>query len=404
MSGNMPTVLSKDAPAEVATSEALSFTRPVKVCLLISSLEFGGAERQVIELTRNFDRKLIDPLICTLSDRVPLAENDPSTQKVLHTVKKNGRFDVTTIPRLSAFLRRNKIDVVHAFLFDAEIAARLAAPISGVRAVVASERNADYVRPRLHQLAQQITKPLFDVMVANSHAGARFNEKTLGLDASRLRVVHNGVDTDRFQPDAAAGKAFREANGIGQDEKVIGMVGSFKRQKDHGTFLRMAARVLEHHSACRFLIAGDVVSGSEDSETFAKEIRQLKAELGLEDRCLFVGNQKDIHAFYNACDLTALLSLREGTPNVALESMACGRPVIASDIADNALIILDGKVGHIVPPRGWEEAANDVSDLLNDSARLETMGEAARLHVCENYTPAKAAEKLAAIYLEQLSQ
>ncbi|MES2474697.1 MAG: glycosyltransferase [Verrucomicrobiota bacterium] len=374
--------------------------QPLRVCLLISSLEFGGAERQVIEMARCFDRRLVDPIICTLSDQVPLVENDPETRKILHLIPKRGRFDFTTVLRLATFLRREKIDLIHAFLFDSEMAARFAAPLAGVHRVVASERNADYVRPRLHQFAQQLTKSLFDVMVANSHAGARFNMRTLGLPESRLRVVHNGVDTQRFRPDLAAGLAFRSRLGIAPDEPVIGMVGSFKRQKDHGTFLRMASRLLESRPDCRFLIAGDVVTGSSDSATYAAEIRELAGELKLGERCLFIGNQQDIPGFYNACNLTALLSLREGTPNVALESMACGRPVIASDIADNAIIIREGIVGHIVPTGAWAEAASHAGRLLADPGMLHRMGAAARDHVCSEYTPARTAGKLAAIYQE----
>lgn len=393
------------SPPKMAVAEVLSIAdapgnppSPLRVCLLISSLEFGGAERQVIELARNFDRRRIDPVICTLSDKVPLVGNDPEIRRILHTIPKRGRFDLTVVPRLAAFLRRHRIKVLHAFLFDSEMAARLASPLAGVRVVIASERNADYVRPRLHQFAQQITKPLFSVMIANSHAGARFNMRTLGLPGSRLRVVHNGVDTARFHPDPAAGMVFRARFGIGPEEPVVGMVGSFKRQKDHGTFLRMAARLLESRPDCRFLIAGDVITGSADSIVYAAEIRALARELELGDRCLFIGNQQDIPGFYNACDFTALLSLREGTPNVALESMACGKPVIASDIADNALIIPDGRVGHIVPTRDWCQAAARAKKLVGNSTSLLEMGTAAREHVSDNYSPAKSAEKFIQIY------
>jgi glycosyltransferase involved in cell wall biosynthesis len=390
-------VLELETPA-VCEDSAPVAARPLRVCLLISSLEFGGAERQVIELARNFDRRRIDPIICTLSEQVPLVGDDAETRRILHILPKRGRFDLTTVPRLARLLREQKVDVIHAFLFDSEIAARLAAPLAGVRTVVASERNADYVRPRLHHLVQQLTKPLFKVMVANSHAGARFNARTLGLPESRLRVVHNGVNTERFHPDPAAGAAFRAKIGLAVGTPVIGMVGSFKRQKDHGTFLRMALRLLESRPDCRFLIAGDIVSGSEDSKVYAAEIRALAEELNLGDRLLFIGNQQDMPGFYNACDLTALLSLREGTPNVALESMACGKPVIASDIADNAIIIRDGQDGHIVPSGDWQTAAGHAARLLEDAALLRTMAETARAHVCEEYTPLCASRKLEDVY------
>ena len=131
-----PASLSQGSGPSVANA------RPLRVCLLISSLEFGGAERQVIEMTRIFDRRIIDPLICTLSDKIPLVEGDPDIRALVHTVPKHSRFDLTTISRLASFLRKERVDVLHAFMFDSEIAARLAAPLAGVGVVIASERNS----------------------------------------------------------------------------------------------------------------------------------------------------------------------------------------------------------------------------------------------------------------------
>ena len=373
--------------------------KPISVCLLTSSLEFGGAERQVVEMLRNFDSSRVRAIVCSLSANVPLADTLPNRADWLHIVEKHGRFDVTTVFRVARLFQRYKVDVVHAFLFDSEIVARLAARLARVPVVISSERNTDYTRPFLHKAALKLTKPLFDVMVANSNAGKQFNIRTQGLAESRIEVVHNGVDGEHFHPDREAGLAFRTRLGLPPAAPVVGMVGSFKRQKDHATFLRMADRILDTRPDCRFLIAGDVISGSEDSMAYASEIRDLADTLHLGQRCLFIGNQQDILGFYNACDLTVLLSLREGTPNVALESMACGRPVIASDIADNAIIIQNGTVGYIVPTGAWAEAAHHVVCLLREPEALRRMGSAARDHVCREYTPARAAGMLTSIYL-----
>ena len=210
--------------------------KPISVCLLISSLEFGGAERQVVEMVRSFDPKVVRPIICSLSSKVPLAKFLSGKKDELNIVEKRGRFDFTTIFRVARLLRRQHIDVVHAFLFDAEMVARLAAPLAGVKVVVASERNTEYERPRLHTVLLKSTEGLFDVMVANSMSGKRFNIRTLGLSDSQIEVVHNGVDVERFRPDRAAGLAFREKLGIGPETPLVGMVGSYKRQKAQDVF------------------------------------------------------------------------------------------------------------------------------------------------------------------------
>ena len=389
---------SRVQPETLISNRSPSISHPINVCLLISSLEFGGAERQVIELAGTLDRNIINPSIVSLSDKVPLIEEIPEARQLLHIINKRWRFDFTAVFRLAKLLRLLRIDVVHASLFDSEIVARIAAPLAGVKVVVGSELNADYVRPWLHHIAQKITMPFIDVIVANSHAGAYFNMRTLGLKQSQLRVVHQGVDAERFRPDPKAGLSFRKRIGMPLDVPVVGMVGSFKRQKNHEAFLKMAMRVSKDVPNCRFIIAGDIISGDVDSANYARHIHSLAQSLDPDRRCHFIGNQSDIKGFYNACNITVLLSIREGLPNVVLESMACGIPVIASNISDNAIIIRDGETGHIVPKGGDIEAARHVCDLIGNPDRLRKMGQAARRHVTSEFTPERAARKFEHIY------
>jgi glycosyltransferase involved in cell wall biosynthesis len=374
--------------------------KPISVCLLISSLEFGGAERQVVEMVRSFDRRRIRPLVCSLSREVPLAASLPRDGEDLCIVEKRGRFDFTTVFRVATLLRQRRVEVVHAFLFDAEIVARLAAPLAGVSVVVASERNTDYVRPLLHKVALKATSSLFDVMVANSNAGKQFNMRTLGSRASQIEVVHNGVDVARFHPDPAAGQKFRQALGIPLQDPVIGMVASFKRQKGHDRFLRMAAEVRRSFRETWFLVIGEPLRDDLDtSSRYESEIKELAKSLSLGERCRFLGSQEDVTAVYNACDLTALLSRHEGTPNVVLESMACGVPVVTTDISDNRLIIRNGTNGYIVPrDDDGEAAAVHVKYLLSEPEARRAMGEAARACMCREFSLERAAQKLENIY------
>lgn len=377
--------------------------KPISVCLLIGSLEFGGAERQVVEMVRSFDREVVSPFVCSLSSEVPLARflPDPSTE--LSIVEKRGRFDFTAVLRVARLLRLRGVDVVHAFLLDAEIVARLAAPLAGVKAVIASERNTDYVRSRLHTIALKSTQGLFDVMVANSTAGKNFNVQTLGLSASRIEVVHNGVDVDRFRPDRNSGFALRERLGIRPGTPLIGMIGSYKRQKAQDCFVRMAARVKREIPDAHFLLVGEPVRDDfEDTSRFRSEVQQLAASLELSACCRFIGNQQDMRAVYNACDCTALLSRREGTPNVVLESMACGVPVVATDVADNSLIIMNGKTGFVVPRDNDEAAAACAAQILRTESFRKEMGETARKRVVEEFSLRVAASKLENIYLRCL--
>jgi len=226
--------------------------------------------------------------------------------------------------------------------------ARLAGRLAGVPVILGSERNAEYVRPRLHTMLLKLTQPLLAGIVANSNAGGNFAARTLSYPRERVHVVHNGVDVNRFRPDGIAGRAIRAELKLPAEALVVGMIASFKKQKRHEDFLAMAAELRKRYPNVWFISVGEPLADNQQgSGDHHAVIRQLLRELGLQDRCLFLGARKDVPAIYNACDLTILPSTREGTPNVVLESMACGVPVIASEIADNALIIKRGETGFL---------------------------------------------------------
>ena len=116
-----------------------------------------------------------------------------------------------------------------------------------------------------------------------------------------------------------------------------------------------------------------------------------------------LGNRSDVERLYPACDLTVLPSLFEGTPNVALESMAAGVPVIATDVADNASIIPDGRAGYIVKLGDAAGLAQKIVDLLSDHARRTAMAAAARVWVQSEFSTTRLAQKTEAVYREALA-
>lgn len=166
----------------------------------------------------------------------------------------------------------------------------------------------------------------------------------------------------------------------------------------------MAAMLRQRCPDAFFLIVGGVLRDDwEASRAYQAEMKDLAASLGLTDRCLFLENQQEMTALYNACDLTVLLSTREGTPNVVLESMACGVPVIATNVADNAAVVLDGETGFLVGPNEPEAAVSHAERIIKNNEARSRMGEAARRHVSHAYSLKVATDKLEAIYRTRLS-
>jgi glycosyltransferase involved in cell wall biosynthesis len=373
--------------------------RPLRVLLLISSLEHGGAERQVVELARRLDRRRFEPLIVSLSDNVPLASGLEDRERDLVIVPKRWKYDLGTVARVARLMRERAVDVVHAFLFDSEIVARLAARRARVNVVIASERNADYVRPWSHRVALRVTRSAFDVMIANSEAGKRFNVRTQRLDPDRIHVVRNGVDTERFRPTDSA--PLRRELGILPGEPVVGMIAAFKRQKRHADYFRLAQVILRRSPEARFLCVGEPLRDNhQGAADYHKRMRALVETLGIAPRFLFLGRRDDMPAVYSLCDVTVLTSEHEGTPNVLIESLACGVPVVATDVADNRAIIRDGQVGYLAPVGDVPLLARRVRELLEDETLRRRLGTQGRVWVQSEFSLETMTRKTETVYWE----
>ncbi len=379
----------------------LAGSSPLSGVIVVSDLEFGGAQRQVVELVNHMDAAVCALHVVSLSSFVPLA---PSFRRegCLSFVLRRFRFDFTVVLRLARVLRRRKASVVHSFLFDATIAARLASRLAGRVAVIGSERNTDYKVKRSDFLALKATQALGDLTIANSNSGAAFNSRLFGQPMSRYRVIHNGVDVQRFTPGNAA--LIRAELGLKADQPVAGMFASFKPQKNHLVWLRAAREVARRVPDLKLLFVGDQLhQGGSDSAAFKEKINKAVDALGLRERCVFAGNRPDVENYYRACDLTVLPSLFEGTPNVALESLACGVPVVISDVSDNAYIVPDGRAGCVVPLNDENALADRVVRLLSNSPLRHEMSSQARAWTVGEFSCAKLAEKTAAVYKEAVS-
>jgi glycosyltransferase involved in cell wall biosynthesis len=381
----------------VSTSNKL----PITVVIVISNLEFGGAQRQVVELANRIDSDKVTLHIVSLSSYVPLGSQLVPPDNNLHIIEKHNKYDLSVVPRLARLLRQLRADVVHGYLFDAEIAARLAGFLARTPSIGGCERNTNYELKKIQLLTYRATRSLVDFYVANSSAGARFNCDTLGHPEDIYYTVHNGVDTDRFCPRDNA--SVRNELGIDADTFVIGMFGSFKPQKNHSLLFAAYADLLNDIPNSKLLLVGDELAGGMHGSTeYRDQMTRLMTDLGLDDHCVLCGNRADVESLYPACDVTALPSLFEGTPNVALESMACAVPVIATDVSDNAYIIRDGETGYLVDTGDVDAFSNRLKRLAENHNLTLTLGAAGRQWMIDEFSTTRLAEKTVAVYFETL--
>jgi glycosyltransferase involved in cell wall biosynthesis len=160
-------------------------------------------------------------------------------------------------------------------------------------------------------------------------------------------------------------------------------------------------KLKEKHQDLRVIFVGDTLSnGDVESAAYGASFRLAITEKGLETICILLGNRDKVEDVYPACNFTILASNFEGTPNCALESMACGVPVVATKVGDNDRIIIHEGTGLLVEPGNAEDLAAAISRLMRDQNLLAEMSRKCRDHITQKFATHVLAAKLGRIYRE----
>ena len=337
-----------------------------RILYVITELDVGGAEKALYELATRLSRAAYEPEVACLSGRGPLGADLRERGIPVHFLDARGAWDVRALWRLRRLVKR--AEIVHSFLYHANMAARLAAVGTGVAAVVCSARVAERSRPGRRRL-ECLTQRLVDAEVCVS-AGVRDFMAQGGFPKHKLAVIPNGVDAARF---AGRDAAFKARLNLRPDAPLVATIGRLHEQKGMEHFVRAAASV--HHSRpdCHFIIVG--------AGPLEAALRAAAKRLHLEGALTFLGQCDDIPALLKATDVFVLASLWEGMPNVVLEAMAAGVPVVATRVEGTVDLIEQGETGLLVMPRDVPGLASAIQRLLDEPALAQRLGHAAQERV-----------------------
>lgn len=241
-----------------------------------------------------------------------------------------------------------------------------------------------------------------DLIVAGSELDRDQMLEHYGADARRVRVIPPGVDLDLFRrmPQLEAA----ERIGRGPDQRMVLFVGRLDPVKGLDTLLRAMAIVVEREpslrdNACLCLVGGDKDHEALDQDAERARIDRLRRELGLADFVKFMGAvpQDELPYYYNAAEVLVVPSRYESFGMVALEAMACGTPVIASDVGGLSTLVRDGRTGFLVPDRDPQALADKLTPLLRDPAMRQALGDHG-VATAEAYSWPAIAERIEAQY------
>jgi glycosyltransferase involved in cell wall biosynthesis len=328
----------------------------MKILFLSRSLESGGAERQLAVLASGLSRigwKVVIASFYYEENVDSKLERDGVSIRYLY---KKGRWDVVGFAfRLIKLIREEAPDIIHGYLPVPNIIAVLLRPLLpahklvwGIRASNMEMDQYDWLTRWSYRLERNLSG-FPDMIIANSQAGMEvMREKGFSID--KALMIPNGIDTQRFHPDSAGRVAMREQFGIAAGDKLIGLVARLDPMKDHLTFMRAAAYLINQRENMRFICVGD------GPDSYRQKLMAVSMDLGIADRLVWADTVEDMAAMYNAFDVATLSSAYgEGFPNVIGEAMACGVPCVVTNVGDSAYII--GDTGIVVPTRNPEALA-----------------------------------------------
>lgn len=194
-------------------------------------------------------------------------------------------------------------------------------------------------RPQLRWMLRHANR-----VTAVSHS-LRYIAEGLGLRPDRLRVIRNGVDTNKFSPMDRT--EARRICGLPQDRRIVLTVAALYRHKGQHRMIAVLPDLLQRYPDLLYVMIG----GGRPGESYVRELEALVARLGLGDHVLFVSPRlhAELRPWFCAADLFVLLTQSEGWPNVILESLACGVPVVATQVGGVPEIVRDGRDGLLVP-------------------------------------------------------
>jgi glycosyltransferase involved in cell wall biosynthesis len=387
--------------------------QPIRVLRVIARLNMGGPALHVSYLTRGladrgYETTLVAGRLAPGEDSMGFVAAGLGVEP-LHmpqlTREISALHDPQSIAYLARTIRRLRPHILHTHTAKAGAVGRAAALVAGnarppvvvhtfhghvlhgyfdslrTRAFLETERALARATTRLVAVSPQVRDELVDLGVAPAE---KFSVIRLGIDlGTRVHSEDDGAD-------------LRRLFGLPADRFVIGWIGRMTAVKRVPLILEAFRRLRTSGVEATLCLVG---SGPD-----RPDVEALAHELGVMRDVLFVGYQREVGAYYRLFDTLVLGSANEGTPVVAIEALAAGTTVVATDVGGVADVVDDGETGLLVPPEDADALAAALASLARDPERRTRLGRAGQKRVIPRYAVGRLVDDTDALYRELLEE
>jgi glycosyltransferase involved in cell wall biosynthesis len=307
----------------------------------------------------------------------------------LVAVPDRGPWDWRVVPALLRLCRREGVRIWHGHDYKSNALGLLLRRFWPMRLVTTVHGWVKHTRRTpLYYRIDRLCLPRYDKVICVSPDLER-ECRAAGVPAGRCMLIENAIDMEEFtrRRDAAEAKADL---GIPAERLVVGAAGRLSAEKGFDLLVRAVSCLLAGGADLELLIAGE---GDE-----RPRLEELIGRLGCGDRVRLLGYRADLRGLYEALDVFALSSLREGLPNVLLEAMALEVPVVATRVAGVPRLIADGGNGLLVGPGSEDQLARALGRLLADAGLRERLRREGRRTVEARHSFAARMDRIRAVY------
>jgi glycosyltransferase involved in cell wall biosynthesis len=359
----------------------------------------GGTEKQLYMLTTSLSDNF-RPIVVQLlpQNSLPISDSKIGIVKLFHfpTQKLYSLTGLYQLGKLFFLARHEKVDIIHTFFEKSEVMGWLTARLSKIPIWITSRRDLGFKRKKIYDKIFGFAAKDCRKCIANCHAVKDQMIQQENLPPEMIDVIYNGLDFYEY-PKALKDKSLRKELGIGNDIPVVGMIANFIFEiKGHRYFLEAVKNILKKLPNAIFLLIGD--------GPLRTQYEEMARELGVNQNVYFLGKRADTPAIISNLDISVSSSTNEGFSNVIMESMAAGKPVVATNVGGSKEMVSDGITGYLVPSADSQSMANAILNLLQNPEKAIAMGSAGRKVVQEKFTVEAMVKNYERLYISLIDE
>lgn len=379
----------------------------IRLLKMVTNYGSGGTEGQVHNLVRMIDRTRFDVRFGCLQRWGFFLEELESWKIPISEFPINSLYKPNTFlqqMKLAAYMRSERISIMHSYNFYANVLAIPAARLAGVPVVLASVRDRGVYLTAAQKHLQKFVCSFADKILVNADAVREWLLDE-GYPQEKIVVIKNGINLSLYDKHGSHPDV-RTDLGIPPDAPIVVMIARLDPQKGFDDFLKAAAILKPDLPNVRFLVVGETLLHKKGTiardSIYHNELYRLCCDLGIEDRVIFTGHRSDVPALLAEASVSVLPSHSEGLSNSLLESMAAGVPIVATQAGGNSELVRDGVNGLLVPPLAPVQLAQAIKRVLDDPAMARRFGTTSRQIAEENFSMERMVQDTQDLYIAEL--